>query len=478
MAGDTITLLSGRTFAPDAKLVERLDEIASIGGVSRIVGLVDLHLKERTESPSSVAIATDSLVIPKLTSVAQNCGMCLITTGLTRSDLSDERLDELFAHWRRSDYEIFARPHVSLEDMRRIVCTGARAVLDTYGLGPEMLENIEFHGTIGEPELMPWQRLTGIVPRFTLKRARYGFSVIPSGNHFFEVQYVEEIIDREACEKRGLREKDVVIMLHSDGGLLSDDLGNLYANRTTMTGWPKLLYGARKLALHARGVGSASAFAERMRCYFGADKYLSIDPESAEGRRYMTAMRFAMNAGYASRLATVGRLKRVLGAVFPGRRPRIDLLCDFSHNSILRENFEGRSFWVHRHNAARVLPGRLVFLPGYNYTSSYICLGEGGAGDTLYTMDHGAGKTIDRFMKEGTLRRMDEKFRTRAYDNESYEPAMIPHYSDEGIEQVMEILAGRRIARPIARVRPLAGYRFKWKGRLARLRDSLGAGKR
>jgi hypothetical protein len=54
---------------------------------------------------------------------------------------------------------------------------------------------------------------------------------------------------------------------------------------------------------------------------------------------------------------------------------------------------------------------------------------------------------------------------------------MIPHYSDEGIEQVMEILAGRRIARPIARVRPLAGYRFKWKGRLARLRDSLGAGR-
>ena len=58
------------------------------------------------------------------------------------------------------------------------------------------------------------------------------------------------------------------------------------------------------------------------------------------------------------------------------------------------------------------------------------------------------------------------------------EPVLVPHWSDEGIEHVMAILAERDIARPVARVRPIAGYRFKWKGRLARLRDSLGAGTR
>ena len=201
MARGTITLLSGASHAPDARLVERLEEIASIDGVARIVGLVDLHLKARTESPSSVAIATESLVIPKLTSVAQNCGMCLVTTGLTENDTTDGRLDELFALWRASDYETFAHPPMSVEDMRRVVCTGARAVLDRYGLDAGLLENIEFRGTIGDGELIPWDRLTRVVPRFTLSRARYGFSVIPSGNHFFEVQRVEEIVDREACER-------------------------------------------------------------------------------------------------------------------------------------------------------------------------------------------------------------------------------------------------------------------------------------
>ena len=149
------------------------------------------------------------------------------------------------------------------------------------------------------------------------------------------------------------------------------------------------------------------------------------------------------------------------------------VLCDFSHNSILREEIGGRSLWVHRHNAARVLPGRLVFLPGYNCTSSYVCRGGAGAAETIFTMDHGAGKTIDRLRADGRLRELAPARVTRAYDNVSETPAIVLHVSDEGVDEVVRALAERDIAHPVARVRPVAGYRFHWRGRLARLVERL-----
>jgi len=469
-----ISLLAENALAGDEALGPALETIAALPGVERVVCCVDLHRKSRAESPSSVAVATGSRVYPKLTSVAQNCGMALVRTGLALDDFPDGRLDELFARWRRSDRETFERPPVSLEDLRRILCAGARAVIEPSGLPPGSLENVEFGGCVGGGEILPWRDVLAVVPRFTLERGRYGFGVVPAGNHFIEIQCVEEIVDPAAAERWGVRRGDVVAMIHADGGLVSDDLGNLYANRSVTRGVPAFVYGARRLALHARGAGPRTA-AERRRLYFSRDPFVSFDPESTEGRRAMTAMRFAMNAGYASRLSAAGRLSRVLGAMFPGRGVSCEVLCDFSHNSILRETVGGRGLWVHRHNAARVLPGRLVFLPGYSWTSSYVCRGGDGAAGTIYTMDHGAGKTIDRRRAAGALRRLEAGRPTRAYGSESDAPVLVPHWSDEGVDEVVRALAARDVAHPVARLRPLAGYRFHWKGRLARLRERFAA---
>jgi RNA-splicing ligase RtcB len=165
-----------------------------------------------------------------------------------------------------------------------------------------------------------------------------------------------------------------------------------------------------------------------------------------------------------------------MGEVFTGRDLDMRLLCDFSHNSIFRETVDGSPMWVHRHNACRVVEGQLVFLPGYANTSSYICSGGTGARYFLNTMDHGAGKTIDRLRKKGLVRELDNGRVTRAYNNESSEPKLIPHWSDEGIDEVIASLRHNDIVRPVARLRPVAGYRYLWKGRLARAREKITAG--
>lgn len=476
MYDEKIRLLFDESFDPDERLIASLREIASLPDVYRVVGMVDLHLKRNTENPSSVAIASLDGLVPKLSSVAQNCGMSLAVTDLESDEVDDQRLDGFFERMRTEDDGIMRRPAMSMEDMRRVVCLGAPAVIERSGLQPEYLEAVEYGGTIGEPRMLTGRELARLVPRYSLDRGRYGFGVIPAGNHFLEIQRVDEVIDPDECARHGIREGGITVMIHSDGGLISDDIGNLYGSRTTARGPVRLIYNLRKTALHLRDAAVAGGWRTKREYYFSNDKFVRIDTQTREGTRYLEAKRLSMNAGYACRATTMGRVRRLLGAAFPSRPPGLRLLCDFSHNSIVREAVDGRQMWVHRHNACRVVEGQVVFLPGYGNTSSYICLGGGGARDFLSTMDHGAGKTIDRLRAAGRVRELGNGRATRSYSNSSPVPRIVPHWSDEGVDAVIDVLRHRGIARPIARLRPLAGYRYVWKGRLARARERLTAG--
>ena len=473
MANEKITLLSDEPLDPHSDLGRSIEAIGAIPDAQRVVGMVDLHFKERTENPSSIAVATKERIIPKLSSVAQNCGMALVRTSARRDDFDDARLGRFFDRLRSDDDRIMRRPDLSIEDMRRIVELGARAVLQRYDLPESILENFEYGGMIREAETSPGSVLAHLVPTFTLARGRYGFGVIPAGNHFLEMQSVSEVIDSALCERYGLAEGVVTFMLHSDGGLVADDIGNLYGNRTTTTGSTRAFYALRKLLFHLADARSLANWNEKWAYYFGADRYLTISPETAEGKRYLAAKRLSMNAGYACRLETIGRLRGIAESVLGPQAADLRVLCDFSHNSILREDVGGSPLWVHRHNACRVTPGRLVFLPGYSYTSSYVCVGGAGAPRFLHTMDHGAGKTIDRFREKGLVRLLNGSRVTRSFCNESSEPRIEPHYSNEGIDKVIEVLARHDIVIPIARLTPFAGYRYYWKGRLARLTQAV-----
>ncbi len=476
MSDDKIKLLFDESFDPDERLIASLKDIAGIDDVHMVVGMVDLHLKKNTENPSSVAIATRERLIPKLSSVAQNCGMAIAATNLTTGDAGVERLEELFGRMRAEDDTLMRHPGMSVEDMRRAACLGAPWAAEKAGLPVDFPENIEFGGAVGRTDLLSWKELGKLVPRYSLDRGRYGFGVIPAGNHFLEIQAVDEVIDGEECERHGIRENGIMIMIHSDGGLISDDIGNLYGNRTTAKGYIRALYNVRKTALHLRDWRGVENWKEKKEYYFGAGRYIQISPGTDEGKRFLKAKDLSMNAGYASRVTTMGRVKRLMGEVFPEGPFDMRLLCDFSHNSIFRETIDGSPVWVHRHNACRVVEGQLVFLPGYSNTSSYICAGSSGARDFLNTMDHGAGKTIDRLKKKGLVRELGNGRVTRSYNNESPEPKQVPHVSDEGIDAVIESLGRNDIVRPVARLRPMAGYRYLWKGRLARAREKITAG--
>jgi tRNA-splicing ligase RtcB len=328
-------------------------------------------------------------------------------------------------------------------------------------------------GAVGQREFLKCNEIKRLVPSRSVDRGRYGFGVVPAGNHFLEIQYVEEIIDRKICNAFDIATNGIAIMIHSDGGLVSDDIGNFYGNRSTATGYINFFYNLRKFFFHLRDIKGINNARRKYRYYFGKEKFIAVDPATYEGKRYIKAKDLSMNAGYASRVVTISRINHIIADIFQSVEPEIGLLCDFSHNSIQHESINGREMWVHRHNACRVTEGQLVFLPGLNNTSSYICIGGRGAANYLNSMDHGAGQTIERFKSKKLVKKRENGHFTRAYTNESKNAKLVPHYSDEGIEKVIELLERYDIARPVARLKPIAGYRYKWKGKLARLKERI-----
>jgi tRNA-splicing ligase RtcB len=174
-----------------------------------------------------------------------------------------------------------------------------------------------------------------------------------------------------------------------------------------------------------------------------------------------------MNYGFAFRLATYASLCEFARQAFGARDSR--LVVDSPHNSIYEEDLDGERVILHRHNSCQAYPasrmadhpvfgltGQAILLPGTNRTSSYLCAAEEGAGASLWSACHGAGTLIDDFAARG-LSTPDPAGRTTLrYNYRGSEPELVPQLDDRGVNEALGILRGHRIARPVARLRPIA----------------------
>jgi RNA-splicing ligase RtcB len=181
----------------------------------------------------------------------------------------------------------------------------------------------------------------------------------------------------------------------------------------------------------------------------------------------MLANAMAMNYGFAFRLSAYSFLRALLWVSFGAINSR--LVVDSPHNSIYEEELNGETVLVHRHNACRAYPaersgdhpvygriGRPLLLPGTNRTSSYVCTADEGSRRSLYSVCHGAGDAIKRFVANGLSGPDPERRVTLRFDYSGSEPIAVDQLDDRGIDEAVRILASNRIVRPVARLRPFA----------------------
>ena len=303
------------------------------------------------------------------------------------------------------------------------------------------------------------------LPWLVVQLSRLRFGGIGPSTHFLELQQVEEIFDPGAAAQLGIEKGQVTLQFHNGGGVLTGQLGALYARRKSASRMLRAEMSVQKPASHLLTARTGAQARQRLAAYFTAG-CPSVPVGGEDGRRALLATRLAMNYGFAYRMATYAALRDLAGSVFGATA---QLVVDSPHNSIYEENIGGERAFVHRRDACRAYPaammaghrafaqtGQPLLLPGTNRTSSYLCVPAASAHRSLYTACHGTGSIISRFERSGRSG-PDPLGRTTArhrYDGTA--PADVPHLDDRGVDAALSILTAHDLVRPVARMRPFA----------------------
>ena len=407
----------------EEKAWEQLEEIARWPGVKRIVTLPDIHQKRYLEAPTSIAVATLGVIIPALTTPTLGCSMGIIATELTRAQVDKKFLQNFFLHIK--DHLTFSPPSrlrtlltwlgvvspkpgsydFSRRELENVSKFGARAVLEKYNFPENILEHMESSGK----EIVD---LRGLIPRsgyqFSGSNIGYGFH----GNHFLELQYVDEVVNEKVANEWGLKKDQVIVSYHGGEGSLAFFIGRYFSNhRKKFSSREELMRLPAKLLFH-----------KSFKYYFGK-KLLALDVNSREGRRYMRAIQAGANYGAAGRLAMTRRIMDALGV--PSK-----LLWDTSHTTITQEKIGDKDFVIHRNGAVKIIPGKPILISGSDKVRSYIGVGLDSPDSERYlnSVDHGAGETIKRM-------------------------------GSEGHDYVVKVLENANLVKPVAYLKPIATFR-------------------
>jgi tRNA-splicing ligase RtcB (3'-phosphate/5'-hydroxy nucleic acid ligase) len=385
-------------------------------------------------------VATDAergVVSPGAIGFDINCGVRLLRTALDAAAVAPRMAALVEALYSEVPSGVGGRGAVTLDarGLARVLEGGAAwAVAAGHGERAD-LDAIESQGRIPGAVV---DDLSG----HAVERGLRQLGSLGSGNHFMEVQVVDEIYDAATAARFGLRVGQVTLMIHT---------GSRGLGHQVCTDFLKIT-GA---ALSRYGISVP-------------DRQLACAPvDSPEAGAYLGAMRAAANFAFANRqvLAETARrvFERVLGAS-PGDL-RMSVVYDVAHNIAKEEEHEvegrRRKLLVHRKGATRAFPGQPVIVPGDMGRYSFVLVGtETAMRETFGSTCHGAGRVMSRTaaVKAARGRRIVEELRergvvARAAGYQALAEEMPEAYKD--VKDVVDVVHRFGISSRVARLRPL-----------------------
>jgi tRNA-splicing ligase RtcB len=428
--------------------LEQLVNVASLPGVFRhVIGMPDMH--EGYGFPVGGVAGTllpDGVISPGGIGFDINCGVRLLASGATRKELKDV-VPNLVHELSRSVPTGFGRSgNLSLSgvELDRLLSEGCAYLVREHGLGTaEDLESIESRGSL------PGADAAGVSHR-AKERGAGQVGTLGSGNHFLEVQAVDEIYDLSAADALGLFADQITVLIHTG----SRGLGHQVCT-------------------------DAVREMDRVAARYGIsvpDRQLACAPwSSPEGRQYFGAMCAAANFAWCNRQMITHRVRQVFQRTLGrGTASNLRLVYDVAHNIAKVERYNGDELCIHRKGATRAFGpsspelgaqyrgvGQPIFIPGSMGTMSFVLVGcDASSQVSLGSTCHGAGRALSRSAAKrqvtGHLLRKELEGRgivvCGASNSELAEEAPLA-YKD--VERVVEVVHRVGIAKKVARLRPL-----------------------
>jgi tRNA-splicing ligase RtcB len=455
-------LVPGMVFADEALLEaiaedQALEQVANVAFLPGIVGyslaMPDIHWGYGFPIGGVAATAVDQggVVSPGGVGFDINCGVRLLRTDLTEQEVRP-RLKELVAALFRdvpTGLGGGGRLRLDRQEIDQVLLQGAAwAVKRGFGV-PEDLEVTEEGGCIAgaDPEEVGERPKT---------RGGSQLGTLGSGNHFLEVQAVDQILYPEAAQAMGLSQVgQVAVIIHC---------GSRGLGHQVCTDFLKLIEAA------------SDRYGFRL-----PDRQLAAVPvNSPEGQSYLAAMQAASNFAWANRQCLAHWTRLVFEQVFGRSWTELGMhqVYDVSHNMAKLEehvvNGQPMTLCVHRKGATRAFPagrpevpaqyrhiGQPVLIPGDMGRYSFLAVAGPQALERSFgSTCHGAGRAMSRGGAKRLLRGHDLKKELEeqgiiamAHGWASLAEEAPLAYKD--VADVMRVADEAGLSRPVARLRPL-----------------------
>ncbi len=315
-----------------------------------------------------------------------NCGCRLMTTRLTLQEIRPRLKDLVTALFQNVPSGVGSTGPIKLKgkEEKKVLTDGARwAVENGYGT-TEDLDHTEEGGTLdgADPDMVSTR---------AMERGREQLGTLGSGNHFLEIEVVEEIFDPAAAAGFGLEKGQIAVMLHSGSRGLGHQVCDDYLARMVKH------IGDLGVELPDRQLACA---------------YLN----SSRGKEYLAAMACAANYAWANRQMLMHWTRETfektlgMGSNAVGMRLLYDICHNIAKIETLPVDGKDQTLCVHRKGATRALPaghplvplayrhvGQPVLIPGDMGSGSYVLAGTDKAlEETFGSSCHGAGRVMSR----------------------------------------------------------------------------------
>ena len=448
------TIFASEAVNIESDAVRQLCDAACLPPARRVIATADIHVGFGI--PIGAVLGLDRAIMPPAVGYDINCGMRLLLTPFTKGEIDTDKV---------------------AMDIARDVPLGEGK--DNLKLNQSELEVVAHQGVAGMPKLAQktnhraWEafdpdqfledakriedngRLPGdiaTVPKSAIQKGGNQLGTLGGGNHFIEIQYVQEIFNGSLAKSLGIYKDQLAVMIHSGSRRFGYEIADHYMNVAAQR--PENAERRKMLA------------------------YLPTDSDA--GKSYIAAMSAAANFAYVNRHIMALLVRRCFNRMF-GPTP-LELVYDVTHNMAKFEKHGGENLWVHRKGATRAFgpkqmasgiftqTGQPIIIPGSMGTASFLLVGTGNSEESLNSVNHGAGRVMSRTAALGKSRRgkttvqaliSDDQFKRSmkgikliAGDKRRIKEEAPDAYKD--IEEVVRIVVKCGWAKAVARMVPLA----------------------
>ncbi|KAM0679167.1 hypothetical protein BDAP_000033 [Binucleata daphniae] len=440
----------------------QLAYIATLPNIKAVYGLPDLHQGYGFPIGSVAAFDLDGIISPEGVGFDINCGVRCYSTNLTADELESkkEKLAELLYDAIPVGIGPNTHTNITLQDLNSILDKGINHFVENGLCNAEETDLIESNGSMPGNSKLVSQKAKG--------KGLTQISSLGSGNHYLEVQYVDEIYDDKAADAMNITKKgQIVFMIHTGSRGLGHQVGTDYIDKINK---------------------------EKIRNYNNFDEAKNLDKKNNEqindnesglafieykskiGQEYYTAMCSAANFAFCNRFLIGNTVNKIFASVFDNYKS--NLIYDVCHNIAKIEkhiiNDNEIDVIVHRKGASRSFPpyhsetpkkyhehGQPVFIGGSMGTCSYILTGQKDAmTKSLGTACHGAGRIVPRgkahklFTYENIIKELTEKGIVVKCKSEK---GLIEEAPDcyKDVHIVVDVCEKENIAKKVVRVKPL-----------------------